>query len=508
MSYAWEGKLRDYQREGALWLSEAGDDESGRFRGRLLADGLGLGKSRMALAAVRYRAERGKLDAPPIFVTTASARIDWVREAKVFWPELQMTQPGGAAAVYRRKGESEDDFFARTEGPWRKALETSDPNVGLVVNYENLDLVLGTSIPLGTLFDTIVIDEAHNLKNAKSKPASLVRRFPVRARMLLSATPVDNYAEELFNLLDLCGPGLFGGFMTFAKRYFLVTVSEGGWGHDVQELIEPDKLKADYAPIYKRRTAGEVFKSMPARVRELHHVDVPEVVRMSPAKLNVMLSDPKAKGGRLDEMLRGCVRYKLKAAVDFLRHSVSGPAVLYAYKREDAAQLHELVEKAGFTAVLATGDVPVKRRMQLIEAWKEGKFDHIVATMDALRESATLVRAKTMLFVDLDWRFVKVLQCEGRIDPARQPEGERSPVSYHYFLTRDGPDEVVAEALLWKIRESQKLLSDPTAGSFGEFLGPLAGEEEVVAPMSEEQLLSAFVARATARQERFIDLGL
>lgn len=507
MSYAWEGKLRDYQREGALWLSAAGDDE-GQYRGRLLADGLGLGKSRMALAAVRYRAERGKLDAPPIFVTTASARIDWVNEARLFWPELKMTQPGGAAAVYKRVGESPEAFTDRTEGPWRKALKESDPNVGLVVNYENLDLVLGEAIDAGTLFDTVVVDEAHNLKNERSQYTKFVRRFPTRARMLLTATPIDNYPEELFNLLDLCGPGQFGSYVSFVKRYFLVVRGKGGWGHEVHDLLYPDQMQKDYAPIYLRRTAAQVFKNMPARVRQMHHVDVPAIVRMSPAKLNVMLADPKAKGGKLDEMLRACVKHKLKAAVDFLQHHVNGPCVLYAYKREDAQKLHELVAKAGFTAVLATGDVPVKRRMELVEEWKAGKYQHIVATMDALRESATLVRAKTMLFVDLDWRFVKVLQCEGRIDPARQPEGERMPVGYHYFLTRDGPDEVVAEALLWKIRESQKLLNDPTAGTFGEFLGPLAGEEEVVAQMTEEQLLSAFVSRATARQERFMDLGL
>ena len=43
-TYAWELNLRDYQLEAAQWLSEAGDD-SGKYRGRILADGLGLGLS-------------------------------------------------------------------------------------------------------------------------------------------------------------------------------------------------------------------------------------------------------------------------------------------------------------------------------------------------------------------------------------------------------------------------------------------------------------------------------
>lgn len=473
--------------------------------------------TRQALAAVRYRYERKQLDAPPIFVTTASARIDWMNEARRFWPELVTTQPGGAASVYRRRDESDEHFLARTEGAWRAALEKSDPLTALIVNYENMHIVLDEIERLGALLDVVVVDEAHNLKNQQSKYAKEARQFPVRARLLLTATPVDNYCEQLFNLLDMCGPGKFGSFSRFAKRYFHVVQGEGSWGSvEIGELTDPDGLRAAYSPIYLRRTASEVFKDMPARMRHLHRVDVPESMRMSPAKLNVMVAESRkqaekgvdAAGSRLDKLLRECVKHKFKAAVDFLKYQVSGACVLYTYKKEDADKLHAMVQDAGFSAVLATGDVPVKRRMQLVEEWKEGKFDHIVATMDALRESATLVRAKTMLFLDLDWRFVKVLQCEGRIDPARQPEGERCPVDYHYFLTRNGPDEVVAEALLWKIRESQKLLKDGLAGSFGEFLGPLAAEQEVVASMSEEDLLSAFVARATARHERMVDLGL
>lgn len=506
-AHAWEKDLRDYQLEAAQWLSEAGDD-SGRYRGRILADGLGLGKTRQSLAAVRFRHERGILDAPPIFVTSASGRIDWVNEARLFWPALKTTQPGGASATYKRKGETLEQLQHRTEGPWREALSSSDPLTALVVNYENMRLVLDEVIARGTLLDTIVFDEAHNLKNSQSLYAKLARRFPARARLLLTATPIDNYVEQLFNLLDMCGPGLFGSYTSFVKRFFQVTPKAGFWGYEIGELLEAEKLNELKAPIYKRRTSGQVFKNMPARLRHMHLVDAPVGLRMSPAKLNVMLSDPKASGGKLDMMLRDCVQHKLKAAVDFLRFNIAGPCVLYTYKREDAEKLHALVLEAGFTAVLATGDTPVKKRMQEIEAWKLGSCDHIVATMDALRESATLVRAKSMLFLDLDWRFVKVLQCEGRIDPARQPEGQRMPVDYHYFLTRNGPDELVAEALVWKVRESNKLLGDASAASFGEFLGPLGAEEEVVAAMSDRDLLSAFVARATARHERLMDLGL
>lgn len=515
MTYEWEKMLRDYQLVAAKWLSEAGDD-TGEHRGRLLADGLGLGKTRQALAAVRYRYEAGVLDAPPIFVTTASARIDWVQEAKRFWPELRTTQPGGASAAYQRVGESDEEFLNRTEGPWRKALETSDPLTALVVNYENMDTVIKEVARLGTLLDVVVIDEAHNLKNTGSKYAKEARMFPVRSRLLLTATPVDNYCEQVFNLLDMCGPGKFGSFSQFAKKFFHVVRGERGFGWEIGELLDPEGLRSLYAPIYMRRTANEVFKNMPARLRHLHRIDVPQSMRMSPAKLNTMIAEQRKRsmkgdtngGSKLDQMLRDCVKHKLKAAVAHLKSHITGPCVLYAYRREDADRLHAMVLEAGFSAVLATGDVPVKARMQSIEEWKLGKFDHIVATMDALRESATLVRAKDMVFVDLDWRFVKVLQCEGRIDPARQPENERCPVNYHYFLTRDGPDEVVAEALLWKIQESQKLLKDSLAGSFGEFLGPLASEQEVVASMSEQDLLSAFVARATARHDRMVDLGL
>ncbi len=505
MSFPWEKELRDYQVTAGKWLSQGTFDDRGLpFRGKLLADGLGLGKTRQALAAIRYRKEEGLLDAPAVVVTTATARIDWAAEARRFWPELTVCQPGGASAAYQKKTESDADFLNRTEGPWQEALKTADTSKLLLVNYENLPRVTEFWKENGLLGDSIVVDEAHNLKRSTSQPARLVRSIAGASRMtmLLTATPIDNRAHELFNLLDLCGPGRFGSFHKFVNTYFLVSNSTWGPG-EVHDLLRPDELREAYKAIYLRRTAQDVFTNLPARLRHMHLVDAPAAVRMSPAKINVL-----KKGSKLDEILRESVRYKMRAAADFILNNISGPVVAYTYKQEDAEKLAKMLEERGFSVVLSHGDIPVKKRTALIEEWKLGKFDHIVSTMDALRESATLVRSKNMVFVDLDWRFVKVLQCEGRIDPARQPINERAPVAYHYFLTRNGPDEVVAEALMYKIRESQKLLKDKLAGSFGEFLGPLAEEEDSLAKLGDEDLLSAFVERATARHERLMDLGL
>lgn len=493
MSAAWEAGLRPYQQEAAAWLADLeGTSPMGAY-GRLLADGLGLGKSVQALAAARYRIERGLTESPTAIITTASARRDWMREAARFWPELEVHLPGGAGQTIADR---------EADQRWREALAKGSPHTAFIINYENMEMLRDCARDANVLFGSVIVDEAHNLKRASSKYAKDARALCARGdrRILLTGTPVDNRPHELHNLLTLACPGKFDSYGTFVHKYFVVHMSN--WGHDVGELMYPDKLKAAYAHIYKRRTATEVFKDMPARIRLMHLVDAPHAVRISPAKILVM-----KKKDKLDEMLREVVRYKLKAAAEFV-YGLREPVVCYSYRRIDAEALAEMLTAKGLRVVLSHGDIPVKKRDTLIEEWKVGKHDVIVSTMDALRESATLVRAKNMVFVDLDWRFVKVLQCEGRIDPARQPDGQREAVRYHYFLTRNGPDEVVAEALLVKIREAQKLIADPSAAAFGEFLGDLQEEESALAKMDDASLLSAFVQRATSRVERAIDLGL
>ncbi len=56
-------------------------------------------------------------------------------------------------------------------------------------------------------YDIVIVDEAHNLKNRNTLNWKLVNAIPKTYLLLLTATPVQNNLEELFNLVTLLNPG-------------------------------------------------------------------------------------------------------------------------------------------------------------------------------------------------------------------------------------------------------------------------------------------------------------
>lgn len=55
----------------------------------------------------------------------------------------------------------------------------------------------------------LVIDEAHRIKNEKSKLSEIIREFETRNRLLLTGTPLQNNLHELWALLNFLLPDVF-----------------------------------------------------------------------------------------------------------------------------------------------------------------------------------------------------------------------------------------------------------------------------------------------------------
>ncbi len=493
--------LRDYQLAGAEWLV----DLPPHTRGRLLSDGLGTGKTRTALAAQRLRYERGIMTNPcGLVFTTAISTHDWRREAEKFWPEL-VVHTMGSDAAYQRVKETDEAFELRKHGKWQAMLRGEMGPALVIASYEMAEKIDAFITPNEILLDSVTIDEAHNMKSAATVRAQVLRSFVARSTQttLLTGTPIQNRPPDLHNLLDICARNSFGSLWNFGYKYFNVHVGEKGRGKTIGDLLDEAGLEEDIKPFVMGRSAAEVMGQMPVRQRTLKLVDAPGAERISPAKLHHF---DKETG--IADACRGAMKYKLDAAVQ-LAQDIDAPVIIYTYRREDAAKLAALLEKSKVKALLATGDTTNVARDKIIERWKAGEATALVCTLDAVKESATLTRAAAMVFVDFSWLPGTMLQCEGRIDPARQPEKERRPVMYYYLCVRNGPDEVVAEALVHKIDQMSGLgtKSGGIADSFGVFLSPL--DKRVKAEeVSPAAMLADITSRLVARANRLADLGM
>ncbi|AQX53768.1 DEAD/DEAH box helicase [Priestia flexa] len=68
-------------------------------------------------------------------------------------------------------------------------------------------------------YDLIIIDEAHKLKNNKTKNYEFVQSLKKKFCLLLTATPIQNRVEEIFNLVSLLKPGHLGNKDYFADLF-------------------------------------------------------------------------------------------------------------------------------------------------------------------------------------------------------------------------------------------------------------------------------------------------
>lgn len=68
-------------------------------------------------------------------------------------------------------------------------------------------------------YDFLLIDEAHKLKNHKTKNYAFVRALKKKYCLLLTATPVQNRLIEIFNLVSILKPGHLGNYESFLEEY-------------------------------------------------------------------------------------------------------------------------------------------------------------------------------------------------------------------------------------------------------------------------------------------------
>lgn len=71
----------------------------------------------------------------------------------------------------------------------------------------------------GLDYDMVIIDEAHKLKNNKTKNYEFVQNLKKKFCLLLTATPIQNRIEEIFNLVSLLKPGHLGNEQLFHDMF-------------------------------------------------------------------------------------------------------------------------------------------------------------------------------------------------------------------------------------------------------------------------------------------------
>jgi SNF2 family DNA or RNA helicase len=150
-------------------------------------------------------------------------------------------------------------------------------------------------------YDVLIIDEAHKVKNPKSKAHKNILKMSVKYKLLLTGTPHDGKAEELLALSQIMSPNILGNYWSCLKRDFIlddyndVVGTKAGVHEKYIEKMSPymyvlDKLDSVVMPeltikeskismldtqkiIYKEMEAGN-FKAKDGTLRTCHSIAI------------------------------------------------------------------------------------------------------------------------------------------------------------------------------------------------------------------------------------------
>ena len=230
-----QGRLRDYQREGLGWMHFLRQFSFGGC----LADDMGVGKTAQVLALLESRRDlrqQGTIDAPSLVVVPKSLIFNWKQESRRFTPLLRVLDYTGIA-----RGSQDEfsgyDLILTTYGTLRRDARHFKDRV----------------------FDYIILDEAQAIKNEKTESAKAARLLHGKYRLALSGTPVENHLGELWSLFEFLNPGMLGSSGAFA----LAASIKGDADAESRKL-----LAHALRPFLLRRTKEQVAKELPPKVEQ------------------------------------------------------------------------------------------------------------------------------------------------------------------------------------------------------------------------------------------------
>jgi len=400
--------LRGYQEFGARFALN-----QGRV---LLGDEMGLGKTVQALAVMADLAASGERRF--LVVCPASLLANWAREV-----EHRTTLP-----AHRLHGEGRDAALAA----W--AVEGG---VGLT-SFEGLPAVPTDVGDVGL----VVVDEAHYVKNPRTRRARAVGRWArhVWRVLFLTGTPMDNRLEDFLELVRVLQPELVERLPSHLG------------------LLGPDAFRREVAPVYLRRNQEDVLVELPGVIAADDWVDLTRAddraYREAVAAGNLMAMRQAAWTAGAGGDLTACAKLaRLVDIVDEARDEGRSVVVFSYFRGVLDTVAGTLAARGARVHGPLTGDVPVTGRQGLVDAFTADDGGAVLVAQISVGGTGLNLQAAAV-----------VVLCEPQLTPAAEEQavarlhrmGQVRTVHAHRLLAEDGVDERIVALLAHK----QELFDD------------------------------------------------
>jgi superfamily II DNA or RNA helicase len=236
-----QSTLRPYQELGVQWLWFLYcHGLSG-----LLCDDMGLGKTHQAMALLAAaRAEDRERGHKYLVVCPTSVIYHWQELLRKFLPDLRICTYHGLL----------------------RSLENFDTDYDLLLTSYGI-LRTGRENLRSFSFEVAIFDEIQIAKNYASQTYQALRKLPVRMRLGLSGTPIENRLRELKSLFDLVLPGYLPSDVIFREQFTNPIEKH----QDMEKKVLLSKL---IKPFILRRKKSEVLTDLPEKIEEISYCDL------------------------------------------------------------------------------------------------------------------------------------------------------------------------------------------------------------------------------------------
>jgi chromodomain-helicase-DNA-binding protein 4 len=242
------GQLMEYQIEGMNWMYY----QWFKNQNCILADEMGLGKTIQIIAYFALMVQDHKCW-PFLVVVPNSTCPNWRREIKKWAPSLRAVTYYGSS-VARKIVQDYELFPKDDEGEHKKTSSQDKGSKDLrahivITSYESVVEEKARQNLQKVAWAGLVVDEGQRLKNEKNLVYDNLSRMKFPFKALLTGTPLQNNARELFNLLQFLDPKINAAAMD--AKYEKLTKENVP---ELHELIRP---------FFLRRTKAEVLTFLP-----------------------------------------------------------------------------------------------------------------------------------------------------------------------------------------------------------------------------------------------------
>lgn len=432
----WEvPRARDYQLVAA--------DLALRSKRLLVADDLGLGKTLTCLLILR---DAGLL--PAVIICQTHLTQQWADQIAEFMPWLTI-------------------HIAKKGSPYKlsKYHKGKRPDV-LIMNYAKL---AGWAPALRGKVKAVIADESQELRREGSQKYEAAGMLCDLADTVIfaTATPIYNYGDEVFNMMDVLKPGCLGTREEFMREWGK-TMANGKTG--VKDPVALRNYLINHH-LMIQRTRKELGRELPPEIKvpyaiesDEHEFDRLMAGQERTADLLVTREASKDELFKLSgdfewQMRRATGVAKAPFVAEFTKTLLESEkqVVLFGWHHDVYDIWREKLKE--FDPVFYTGEESPAQKLISKQKFLDG--DARVFCM-SLRAGAGLDGLQAVshvaIFGELDWSPTMHDQCIGRL----RRDGMTEPVMAYFMVSKNGSDPMIADTLNIKRTQSEPFM-DPSA---------------------------------------------